>query len=114
MAPTPLKVEILIDRDTGQWDKSLLDSFFTAEDSNIIGDIHLAINKCDNELVWTRNLSGELTVKTAYASLIKNDGLVSDIGGRDPIWMIIWSADVDDVAWNSSIHVGLASSAFEC
>ena len=95
--PDIAKVSDLIDIETHQWKKPLIDSIFWLEKVAQIKAILLSPSRQDS-LVWIGTYNGIFTTQSAYHMLAKDKtkltGLSSNLGRLHAFWKNLWSIDV--------------------
>lgn len=85
----------LIDKATGQWNRSLLWSLFSPEHAEAITKIHLSVSTRCDQLIWTYEKSGRFSVKSLYREVIKDRyDPVAPVGGF--WWRKLWKLRVHE------------------
>lgn len=77
-------VDVLIDEDTWQWNHSLIDGFFFAQEVDIIKKIPLARTTYEDALYWPLSPNGKYTCKTRYNFLKKEESSPPQVVDASP------------------------------
>ena len=105
-----IKVSLLINSHTRNWDMDLLQDLFQPEEVKLIKSIPLGNVSTLDKIVWSHSQSGVYSVKSGYYFLSKdqsmlNDGSVSSEQSQK-LWKLIWSlsvpAKVQNFMWRTA------------
>ncbi|XP_042983236.1 uncharacterized protein LOC122312642 [Carya illinoinensis] len=92
------KVASLIDPVTKGWNYSLISSWFSTREVDLITQLPVSTNGCPDMLVWRCNQNGLFTVRSAYhlqmELLEKVKGQCSTVGSESQLWLSLWNLNV--------------------
>ena len=93
-----IKISLLINSHTRNWDMDLLQALFRLEEVKLIRSIPLGNVSTRDKIVWSHSQSSVYSVKSGYYFFSKdqymlNDGSVSSKQSQK-LWKLIWSLSV--------------------